>query len=310
MSMEMPAATVQIIDGKAVARAVEGELRVAMLERVAAGLRRPHLAAVLVGANPASEIYVGHKVRACERVGFHSTLIRLPEDVRPEVLLAELDALNADPDIHGILVQLPLPNAVDAAQVIERIDPRKDVDGFHPMNMGRLASGLPGLRPATPRGIIELLQRSGIETAGKRVVILGRSSIVGTPLALLLSRNAVMGNATVTLCHSQTPDAREISREADILVAAMGRLRRVGADWVKPGATVIDVGIHALPNVEGGGSGRRIAGDVDFEAVAQVAGALTPVPGGVGPMTIAALLMNTLQAAEEGDGGGERGTWS
>ena len=302
MSEVEASAQVRIIDGRAIARTIEAELREAVALRAERGLERPHLAAVLVGGHAASEIYVGHKVRACERVGFHSTLVRLPADIRPKVLLAEVDALNADPSIHGILVQLPLPTEMDASAVIEAIDPRKDVDGFHPMNLGRLASGLPGMRPATPSGILEMLHRSGIETVGKRVVILGRSAIVGTPLALLLSRNTSMGNATVTLCHSHTPDAAALSREADILVAAMGQLRKVGADWVKPGATVIDVGIHALPGSDSGAGGRKIAGDVDFEAVSAVAGALTPVPGGVGPMTIAALLMNTLRAAEGLDG--------
>jgi methylenetetrahydrofolate dehydrogenase (NADP+)/methenyltetrahydrofolate cyclohydrolase len=285
----------QILDGKATSLAIEAELTEAVNARLERGLKRPHLAAVLVGDNPASRAYVGHKVKACARVGFESTLVERPENISQEELLQVVHDLNANADIDGFIVQLPLPDHIDDQVVLEAVDPAKDVDGFHPVNAGKMALDLPCFLPATPMGIMSLLDRAGIDTQGKHAVILGRSSIVGTPMALLLRRNGAPGNCTVTVCHSRTKDLAEHTRRADILVAAIGRAHFVTADMVKDGAVVIDVGINRIPDPSRK-SGARLTGDVDFEAVAPKCSWITPVPGGVGPMTIASLMQNTLQA--------------
>ena len=285
----------QILDGKATSLAIEAELTEAVNARLERGLNRPHLAAVLVGDNPASRAYVGHKVKACARVGFESTLVERAETVSQEELLQVVRDLNANADIDGFIVQLPLPDHIDDQVVLEAVDPDKDVDGFHPVNAGKMGLDLPCFLPATPMGIMSLLDRAGIDTQGKHAVILGRSSIVGTPMALLLRRNGAPGNCTVTVCHSRTTDLAEHTRRADILVAAIGRAHFVTADMVKEGAVVIDVGINRVPDASKK-SGARLTGDVDFESVAPKCAWITPVPGGVGPMTIASLMQNTLQA--------------
>lgn len=286
-----------ILDGKATSIAIQSELAEAVALRLERGMKRPHLAAVLVGDHPASRSYVGHKVKACERIGFDSTLIELPADASETELLNTVSQLNENAAIDGFIVQLPLPEHFDEQRIIEAIDPRKDVDGFHPENVGRMNLGLPCYLPATPAGIMELLRRYGIKTSGKHVVVLGRSSIVGTPMSILLSRPGEPGNATVTLCHSKTEDLPAVARTADILISAIGRAHFVKKDWVKPGAVVIDVGINHIPDATKK-SGKRMVGDVDYDAVAPFCSAITPVPGGVGPMTIAALLLNTMKAAE------------
>ena len=287
----------QIIDGKATSLAIQDEIKEEVQRRVADGAKKPHLAAVIVGDNAASRAYVGHKIKACERVGFDSTLVELSENILEEQLLDEVHALNEDPAIDGFIVQLPLPDQIDAQRVLEAVLPSKDVDGFHPINAGNLSLGLPGFQPATPAGIIELLKRYSIETSGKHAVILGRSAIVGTPMTLLLSRNAKPGNCTVTMCHSRTQNLAEITRSADILVAAIGQPHFVTPDMVKPGAVVIDVGINRIPDATK--KSDTLTGDVDAEGLSDVDGYITPVPGGVGPMTIAMLLKNTLEAAAQ-----------
>ena len=284
-----------LLDGKATSLAIEAELTEAVQDRIAKGQKRPHLAAVLVGDNPASRAYVGHKVKACARVGFESTLVEKPVDISQDALLEVVRNLNNDPGIDGFIVQLPLPDHIDDQAVLEAVLPSKDVDGFHPVNAGKMSLDLPCFLPATPMGIMSLLDRAGIDTQGKHAVILGRSSIVGTPMALLLRRNSAPGNCTVTVCHSRTQNLAEHTRRADILVAAIGRAHSVTADMVKEGAVVIDVGINRIPDASKK-SGSRLTGDVDFEAVAAKASWITPVPGGVGPMTIASLMQNTLQA--------------
>ena len=285
-----------VLDGKATSIAIQEELKIQVTERLEKGHGRPHLAAIIVGDNPASRAYVGHKIKACERVGFDSSLIELPHNIREEELLREVEALNNDDAINGFIVQLPLPRHIDEQTVLQAINPDKDVDGFHPIHAGRLSLGLPSFLPATPAGIMELLDRYGIETSGKHAVIIGRSSIVGTPMALLLSRNASPGNCTVTICHSRTQDLPSFTRQADILIAAIGKPHFVTADMIKPGAVVIDVGINRIPDASKK-SGSRLTGDVDYEGAIDVVSAMTPVPGGVGPMTIAMLLKNTLQAS-------------
>ena len=286
----------RILDGKALSETIKGEIADEVRDWVAAGNPAPHLAAVLVGEDGASRTYVDHKVRSCARVGFESTLIQRPADITQEELLEIVHGLNDDPAIDGFIVQLPLPDHLDAEAVIESVDPAKDVDGFHPVNMGNLALGLPGFVPATPAGIMTMLERSGIDTQGKHAVVIGRSSIVGTPMSLLLSRSGQPGNCTVTLCHSRTVDLAGHCREADILVAAVGRPEMVKGDMVKEGAVVIDVGITRVedPNAKWG---YRLKGDVDYADVAPKCSWITPVPGGVGPMTIVSLLRNTLTAA-------------
>lgn len=286
----------QIIDGKATAAAIRAEIASSVAQIVDAGGRAPHLAAILVGHDGGSESYVASKVKACEECGFDSTLLRFEGSISQEQLLEHIRDLNNNPDIDGFIVQLPLPRHIDTHAVIEAIDPRKDVDGFHPANVGRLSIGLPGFVSATPAGIIELLQRYQIPTSGKHCVILGRSNIVGKPLAMLMMQKSYPGDATVTVCHSRTADIASITRTADILVAAMGVPASVTADMVKEGATVIDVGTTRVPDATRA-RGWELCGDVDFAAVAPKCSYITPVPGGVGPMTIAMLMRNTLLAA-------------
>ena len=289
-----------ILDGKATSLAIEAELTEAVTSRLASGKKRPHLAAVLVGDNPASRAYVGHKVKACARVGFESTLVERPLDISQEELLQVVHELNLDPEVDGFIVQLPLPDHINDQEVLEAVLPSKDVDGFHPVNAGKMALDLPCFLPATPMGIMSLLERANIDTQGKHAVILGRSSIVGTPMALLLRRNGVPGNCTVTVCHSRTQDLEDHTRRADILVAAIGRAHFVTEDMVKPGAVVIDVGINRIPDATKK-SGHRLTGDVDFDNVKSKCSWITPVPGGVGPMTIASLMQNTLTACAQKD---------
>jgi len=287
----------ELIDGKKVADQIKKEIAAEVEAMVAAGRRRPHLAAVLVGHDGGSETYVAHKVKACEQCGFESTLIRFEDDITETELLATVARLNADTTVDGYIVQLPLPRHISEQRIIEAIDYRKDVDGFHPINVGRMSIGLPCFISATPAGIIELLARYGIETGGKRCVVLGRSNIVGKPVAMLMMQKHTPGNATVTVCHSATPDIKDITHEADIIIAALGSPGFVTADMVKPGAVVIDVGTTRVPDPTRK-SGFRLRGDVDFDAVAQLCSYITPVPGGVGPMTIVSLMRNTLLAAK------------
>lgn len=286
----------QIIDGKATAAAIRAEIASSVAQIVDAGGRAPHLAAILVGHDGGSESYIASKVKACEECGFGSSLLRFEGSISQEQLLEHIRDLNNNPDIDGFIVQLPLPRHIDTHAVIEAIDPHKDVDGFHPANVGRLSIGLPGFVSATPAGIIELLQRYQIPTSGKHCVILGRSNIVGKPLAMLMMQKSYPGDATVTVCHSRTADIASITRTADILVAAMGVPASVTADMVKEGATVIDVGTTRVPDATRA-RGWKLCGDVDFAAVAPKCSYITPVPGGVGPMTIAMLMRNTLLAA-------------
>lgn len=293
----MPA---ELIDGRAVSAAIREEIRREVEDRVRNGHRPPGLAVVLVGEDPASQTYVRNKTLACQEAGFHSRQIDRPATITQQELLHLVRELNADPQIDGILVQSPLPRGIDEAAIVNAIDPDKDVDGFHPVNAGRLATGLPGFVPCTPLGVCELLSRHGIETKGRFAVIVGRSNIVGKPMAQLLLRKAPGGNATVCVCHSATPDIARFTRQADILIAAMGRPRAITADMVKPGAVVIDVGINRIEDASRK-SGFRLAGDVDFDGVREVASWITPVPGGVGPMTIAMLLGNTLASARRRD---------
>jgi methylenetetrahydrofolate dehydrogenase (NADP+)/methenyltetrahydrofolate cyclohydrolase len=261
--------------------------------------KRPGLAAVLVGEDPASAVYVRSKGKACEEAGMHSVTLRLPAETSEAELLATVDRLNADPEIHGILVQLPLPKHIDSEKVLHRIDPAKDVDGFHPVNVGKLVTGdKTAFRPATPYGVQQMLLRSGIETRGANAVIVGRSNIVGKPMANLLIQQGPGGDATVTVCHSRTRDLPAVARSADILIAAIGKPEFVTADMVRPGAVVIDVGINRVEDASQP-KGYRLTGDVAYGPVSEVASAITPVPGGVGPMTIAMLLQNTLQAMKQ-----------
>jgi len=286
----------QLIDGKKVADEIKAEIAAEVAERVARGERRPHLAAVLVGHDGGSETYVAHKVKACGQCGFESTLIRREDDVTEEELLDIVARLNEDPSVDGYIVQLPLPKHIDEQRIIEAIDPKKDVDGFHPVNVGRMSIGLPCFVSATPAGIMELLKRYGVDTRGKHCVVLGRSNIVGKPVASLMMQKAVPGNATVTVCHSATPDLKEHCRRADIIIAELGQPGFVTADMVKPGAVIIDVGTTRVAD-SSKKSGFRLSGDVDFDNVAPLCSYITPVPGGVGPMTICSLMRNTLLAA-------------
>jgi methylenetetrahydrofolate dehydrogenase (NADP+)/methenyltetrahydrofolate cyclohydrolase len=294
--------TARLLDGKAIAATIRGEVQ----ERTRALARRgvvPGLAVVLVGEDPPSQMYVRSKGAACREAGMHSETILLPSATPSDDLLAVIDRLNADPAIHGILVQTPLPPQIDPDTVMRRIDPLKDVDGFHPMNVGKLVLGDPtAFRPATPYGIQEILLRSGITTRGAHAVVVGRSTIVGRPMANLLMQPGPAGDATVTVCHSRTRDLAATCRDADILIVAIGRANLIGADAVKPGAVIIDVGINRVDD-PASPKGYRVVGDVDFEAVRELASAITPVPGGVGPMTIAMVLSNTLQAALMRHGG-------
>lgn len=285
----------QILDGQIVAQAIKEELSIKVARLIAEGRKVPHLAAVLVGNNGASETYVGSKVRTCQDIGYKSTLIRLAEDISEYKLLNIIYDLNTDPDTDGILVQLPLPKTISDENVINAIDPLKDVDGFHPSNAGRMIQGLSTFLPATPHGIMLLLEHYKIDTKGMHAVIIGRSNIVGRPMSILLSNNASPGNCTVTICHSHTQDLQSICRTADIIVAALGRAEFVTADMVKEGAIVIDVGITRVPDATRK-KGYTLKGDVQFSSVAPKCSYITPVPGGVGPMTIAALMKNTYKA--------------
>ncbi len=287
----------QILDGKAIAAELRNTIKDRVDARLAAGQRPPGLVVVLVGENPASQVYVRNKQNACRQVGFHSELLQLPAETRQEELLALIDRLNARDDVDGILVQLPLPDQIDAEAVTERILPSKDVDGFHPYNIGRLVLRQPLLRPCTPKGVMTMLAHTGIDLVGKDAVIIGQSNIVGRPMFLEL----LMARCTVTICHSKTRDLPDKARSADILVVAVGVAELVKADWVKPGSIVIDVGMNRRED----GS---LCGDVDTAAVAEVASWITPVPGGVGPMTVATLLENTLLATELRDSGGDQAT--
>ena len=286
-----------IIDGKKVADLIKSEIGAEVESMVAAGQKRPHLAAILVGHDGGSETYVAHKVRACEQCGFTSTLLRFEDNISEEELLKAIDSLNNDKDVDGFIVQLPLPKHIDEQKVIEAIDPKKDVDGFHPINVGRMSIGLPCYMSATPAGIMELLARYEIPTKGKRCVVLGRSNIEGRPVAVLMMQKHIPGDATVTVCHSATKDIKDICREADIIIAALGQPGFVTKDMVKEGATIIDVGTTRVPDATKK-SGFRLRGDVDFDNVAPLCSYITPVPGGVGPMTICSLMKNTLLAAK------------
>lgn len=286
-----------ILDGKGLAKTIKEELKQEVDAIRSAGGKIPHLAAILVGEDPASQVYVRNKVRSCEQCGFGSTLHRLPADTSETTLLELVDQLNDDQEVDGFIVQLPLPVHINEEKVTLAIDPKKDVDGFHPVNIGRMTLGLPCYLPATPNGIMEMLRRYEIETSGKEVVVLGRSSIVGTPMSILLSRKGNPGNATVTMCHSRTKDLIEHTRRADILVAAIGRPEMVTPDMIKEGAVIIDVGINRVEDASRE-RGYRLAGDVDYAGLKDKAAAMTPVPGGVGPMTVVSLLMNTLKASK------------
>lgn len=287
-----------VLDGKIAAAAVKESLKIKTAQLASDGKRKPHLAAILVGNNGASETYVASKVKNCEETGFASTLLRLPENVDEASLLNTIIELNNNPGIDGILVQLPLPKQISEQKVIETIDPSKDVDGFHPINVGKLVQGLSTFIPATPYGIMLMLEHYNIETKGKHAIVIGRSNIVGRPMSILLSSNLKKGNCTVTVCHSHTPNLKELCLQGDIIVAALGRPGFVTADMVKPGAVIIDVGITRVEDSTAK-KGFRIKGDVAYEEVASKASAITPVPGGVGLMTIAGLLKNTMQAYEE-----------
>lgn len=287
----------QIIDGKAIAEQIKQEIAAEVAERIARGEKRPHLAAILVGHDGGSETYVANKVKACEVCGFKSTLIRYENDITEETLLAKIAELNADDDVDGFIVQLPLPKHIDEQHIIEAIDPRKDVDGFHPQNVGRMAIGLPCFVSATPNGILELFRRYNIETSGKKCVVLGRSNIVGKPMATLMMQKTNPGDATVTVCHSHSKNLVEECRQADIIIAALGQPNFVKADMVKEGAVIIDVGTTRVPDATKK-SGFKLTGDVKFDEVAPKCSYITPVPGGVGPMTICSLMMNTLKACK------------
>lgn len=288
----------QIIDGKQTATEIKMEIASEVERMVQAGQRRPHLAAILVGHDGGSETYVANKVKACEVCGFRSSLIRYENDIDEATLLEEIKRLNEDDEVDGFIVQLPLPKHIDEQKIVEAVDPRKDVDGFHPINVGRQMIGLPCFHSATPAGIMLLLERYGVPTSGANCVILGRSNIVGKPMAALMMQKSNPGNATVTVCHRDTKNLKEICRNADILIAAMGRPGFVTADMVKEGATVIDVGTTRVPDPTRK-SGFRLSGDVCFDEVAPKCAFITPVPGGVGPMTIVSLMRNTLLAAKK-----------
>lgn len=285
----------QIIDGKETSKKIKEEIAAEVADLTADGSRRPHLSAILVGHDGGSESYMASKAKACEACGMKSSLLRFDTDITEEALLEEIKKLNEDPEVDGYIIQLPLPRHIDEQKVIEAVDWRKDVDGFHPTNVGRMSLGLPSFRPATPSGIMALLERYDIPTKGKHAVVLGRSNIVGKPIATMLMQKAKPGDCTVTVCHSSTPDIKEKCRQADIIVAALGKPGFVTADMVKPGAVVIDVGTTRVADPTRK-QGWRLCGDVDYENVAPLCSYITPVPGGVGPMTICSLLTNTLTA--------------
>ena len=283
------------LDGKIVSEKILNEIKAEVNKIISTGKRSPHLAAVIVGDNPASRAYVGSKIKACEKVGFSSSLVELPADATEEDVLKTVDYLNHQSDIDGFIVQLPLPENVDEKKVVLRVSPAKDVDGFHPENLGRMMTGLPGFLPATPYGILKILEHYQIETVGKNIVVIGRSNIVGTPISLMLSRVGKSGDATVTLCHSKTKNLKQFSLEADIIIVAVGKPGYLKAEMVKQGAVVIDVGINRVED-HLNNKGYKLVGDADTSGLENVCSYLTPVPGGVGPMTIAALLLNTMQA--------------
>jgi len=288
----------QLLDGVLVSAHIKEQIKQDVKDWQANGGKKPHLAAILVGNNPASEAYVGSKVKHCEELGFESTLLRFEKDITEEFLISEVERLNNDANIDGILVQLPLPGNISGDSVINAISPDKDVDGFHPISLGRMLLGQPTFLPATPYGIMLMLEYYKIDTTGMHCVIIGRSNIVGTPMTILMSRASNPGNATVTMCHSKTRNLKEITRTADIIIAAIGRPKYVTADMVKPGAIIIDVGINRIDDPTKK-SGSRLVGDVDFDNVAELCSYITPVPKGVGLMTICGLMKNTLQAAKQ-----------
>lgn len=287
----------ELIDGKKIASLVKQELADEVSRMKAAGKKTPHLVAVLVGNDPASETYVASKVKACQEVGFKSTEMRYSADITEEQVLAIVDKLNNDADVDGYIVQLPLPEHISEQKVLLAINPDKDVDGFHPFNIGKMVTGLPTYLPATPAGILELLKRYDIPTQGKHCVVVGRSNIVGTPMSILMSRKEKYADCTVTMSHSRTKNIKDITLQADILIVALGKPHFITADMVKEGAVVVDVGIHRVPS-DKTKSGFRLVGDVDFDNVAPLCSYITPVPGGVGPMTIVSLLQNTLMACK------------
>lgn len=289
--------TYKLLDGKKISGEIKQEIAAVVNELLEKGGRRPHLAGVLVGHDGGSETYMASKVKACEEVGFTSSLIRYEDDVTEEELLACVHRLNQDPTVDGFIVQLPLPKHIDEQKIIEAVDPRKDVDGFHPINVGRLSIGLPGFVSATPKGIVELLRRYNIPTRGKHCVVLGRSNIVGKPISQLLLQKGEPGDCTITICHSRTPNIKEVCLTADIIIAALGQPEFLTADIVKPGAVVVDVGTTLVPDSTRK-SGFRLTGDVKFDEVAPKCSYITPVPGGVGPMTIVSLMSNTLLASK------------
>lgn len=288
----------QLLDGKAISSQIKSEIKAEVEQWVAGGGKKPHLAAILVGQDGASETYVASKIRSCEEIGFTSTLLRFDADTTEAQLLEAVESLNNDPDVDGFIVQLPLPKHISENTVMEAVNPAKDVDGFHPINVGRMCKGLPAYISATPFGILEMLIRAGIETSGKHCVVIGRSQIVGLPMSILMQRNTYPGNSTVTITHSKTQNLKEICQSADILIVALGRPEFVKADYVKEGAVVVDVGITRVADGTKK-SGFSIKGDVDFNDVAPKAGFITPVPGGVGLMTICGLLTNTFKAAKK-----------
>jgi methylenetetrahydrofolate dehydrogenase (NADP+)/methenyltetrahydrofolate cyclohydrolase len=290
----------ELLDGILISKTIKAELSEKVLIRKNQGKKVPHLAAIIVGSDGASMTYVSSKVKSCQEIGYESTLIQLPEETSQEEVLKQINLLNNNPEIDGYIIQLPLPKHIDEHVVLQAVDYKKDVDGFHPENVGRMALGLPCFLPATPAGIMELLKRYNIQTSGKNCVVVGRSHIVGMPMGLLMQRNSEPGNATVTVVHSKTQNMKEVCAQADILIVAIGRPYFITADMVKPGAVVIDVGITRVPDASKK-SGFKLAGDVDFENVSSKVSFITPVPGGVGPMTIASLLMNTFIAAERKD---------
>jgi methylenetetrahydrofolate dehydrogenase (NADP+) / methenyltetrahydrofolate cyclohydrolase len=289
--------TYQLLDGRLASKAIRAEIAAKAAEVKIRRGRAPHLAAILVGEDGASRTYVESKVKACESVGIQSSLIQRPADISEQELLELVASLNKDQELDGFIVQLPLPKQINADRIIMAVDPRKDVDGFHPTNVGNMVLGLPGFLSATPAGIVELLKHYGISTSGKHCVVIGRSNIVGTPMSILMSRNSEPGNCTVTLAHSRTKDLASIARQADILIVALGKPEFVTADMVKEGAVVVDVGIHRVADPSRK-SGYRLLGDVKFDEVAPRCSAISPVPGGVGPMTITSLLLNTLKACD------------
>ncbi len=288
--------TYTLLDGKATSAEIKAEIAQEVAQRLREGKPAPHLVAILVGHDGGSETYVASKIKTCSELGFRSTLIRFEDDVTEARLLETIEKLNHDDDVHGFIVQLPLPKHINEQRIIEAVDPRKDVDGFHPINVGRMSIGLPCFVSATPQGIIELLKRYKVDTRGKHCVVLGRSNIVGKPMAQLLLHKGNPGDCTVTVCHSRTPNIKELCLEADIIVAALGVPEFLKADMVRPGAVIIDVGTTRVPDASKK-SGFRLSGDVAFDEVAPKASYITPVPGGVGPMTIVSLMLNTLQAA-------------